>query len=244
MADDLRTFLRANGADLVGYANLQEIAQDARDEFPFGISIAVALNPKIISEIYKGPTQSYVEECKWADNLLSALGQLAVQFLRENGHAAKQLATTNIIGAEYPPMLSTRLPHKTTATRSGLGWIGKCALLVTREFGSAVRITTVLTGAPIAVGQPLNTSLCGDCTACADVCPAQALSGKDWQAGMNRDSLVDAFSCRNTARELLIKRTGKEVLGRTFCGICIAACPWTKKYVERFHRQPQGYESQ
>jgi epoxyqueuosine reductase QueG len=233
MLVDLRTFLQANGADLVGYANLQEIAQDIGDEFPFGISIAVALNPEIMSEVNEGPTQAYVEECIRADNLLSSLGQLTVQFLRENGHDAKQLATTNIIGAEYPSMLSTRLPHKTTATRAGLGWIGKCALLITKEFGSAVRITTVLTNAPIAAGQPVNTSFCGDCTACVDVCPSQALSGKNWQAGMNRDSLVDAFSCRNTARELLIKRTRTEVLGRTFCGICIAACPWTRKYFER-----------
>jgi epoxyqueuosine reductase QueG len=233
MPGDLKTFLQANGADLVGYANLQEIALDVRDEFPFGISIAIALNPKIILEINEGPTQSYVEECKRADNLLSALGQSAVQFFREKGYDAKQLATTNIIGAEYPPMLSTRLPHKTTATRSGLGWIGKCALFVTKEFGSAVRITTVLTSAPIDAGQPVNTSSCGDCTACIDVCPTQALSGKNWQVGMDRDSLVDAFSCRNAARELLIKRTGAEVSGRTFCGICIAACPWTKKYLER-----------
>ena len=236
MPDDLRTYLQANGADLVGYANLQEIAQDLRDEFPSGMSIAVALKPKIISAIYEGPNQAYVEECMRADNLLSVLGQLAVQFLKEEGYTAKQLATTNIIGAEYPPMLSTRLPHKTAATRAGLGWIGKCALLVTREFGPAVRITTILTSAPISAGSPVNTSSCGDCTVCIDVCPSRALSGKNWQAGMPRDSLVDAFSCRNTARELLIKRTGTEVLGRTFCGICIAACPWTKKYVERHHR--------
>jgi epoxyqueuosine reductase QueG len=42
---------------------------------------------------------------------------------------------------------STKLPQKTVATLVGLGWIGKCALLVSEPFGSDIRLNRVLTDA-------------------------------------------------------------------------------------------------
>jgi epoxyqueuosine reductase QueG len=74
----------------------------------------------------------------------------------------------------------SKLPHKTVATLSGLGWIGKCALLVTRDYGAAVRLTVTLTDAPLQTGKPINKSYCGACTECQKNCPAGAVSGKLW----------------------------------------------------------------
>jgi epoxyqueuosine reductase len=226
--DDLKNLLQSKGADLVGFADLQEIAPDIRDNFPFGVSIGVALNPDIIAGIQDGPNQQYYEEYQRANHLLDTLGSRAAQFLEQRGHKASSFAATNV-GID-PHTLSTRLPHKTTATRAGLGWIGKCALLITQEFGSAVRLTTVLTDAYLPTGEPVNTSQCGECTACVDICPGQAVSGKHWQARVPRESLYNAFTCRNTAREYEKRRKG---IHDSICGICIAACPWTRKYLER-----------
>jgi len=156
------------------------------------------------------------------------LGNCAVQFLETRGHKTKWFAATSV-GIE-PKTLSTRLPHKTAATRAGLGWIGKCALLVTKPFGSAVRITTVLTDAKLSGGAPIDSSKCGKCTICVDACPSLAPSGKNWQVDLHRDSFFDAFACRKTARELAAKRVG---IHETLCGICIAVCPWTQKYIEK-----------
>lgn len=230
LTEELNTYLLSSGANLVGSANLQDIDPDVRDDLPFGVVIGVGLNPKIISEIGEGPTKAYVEECKRADLLLDMLGRTAEEFLKQRRYKAQPRTKT---GAEYPDTLTTRLPHKTVATRAGLGWIGKNALLVTRNFGSAIRLGSVLTSAEVAVGIPINTSRCEDCTACVDVCPAQALSGRQWHAGMKRDYLVDVFSCRKTAHKLLTMKTGGEIAGRTFCGLCIVSCPWTKKYLEK-----------
>lgn len=44
--------------------------------------------------------------------------------------------------------LSVEFPHKTAATRAGPGWVGKCALFITREYGSAIRRASVLTDRP------------------------------------------------------------------------------------------------
>jgi epoxyqueuosine reductase len=227
LSDELKTFLISHGASLVGFADLREIDSAARDGFPNGISIAIALDPRIMSGIKEGPTAAYYAEYKRLNENLDNLGQLTAQWLIDKGYKAKARPATF---AEDRAALTSKLPHKTAATRAGLGWVGKCALLVTKRFGSAIRLTTVLTDAPIATGKPVNQSLCLHCTHCIDACPAHAHTGAIWQAGMPRVSLYDAFKCRETARQLSEKSFGESV---SLCGLCIVACPWTKKYLER-----------
>ena len=229
MLDELRTLLLSNGADMVGIADLNEIPVDDRHGFPFSVSIAVALNPQTVSEIKDGPTKRYDEEYERVNKLLDILGHHAAQFLKELEYKTKWFPATSY--DIDPKALSTTLPHKTSATRAGLGWIGKCALLVTKNYGAAVRITTVLTDAPLPVSEPVEVSLCGECISCVDVCPGLALSGTDWKKGIGRDELYNAFACQKTARELMMQRVG---IRKTLCGMCIVACPWTQKYIKRF----------
>jgi epoxyqueuosine reductase QueG len=108
-------------------------------------------------------------------------------------------------------------------------------LLVTETYGSAVRLTSILTDAPLPCGEPINDSRCGDCVECVRACPGQAANGEKWQAGKPRDEFFDAKICQATARNLAKDRTGIE---DTFCGICMAACPWTKRYIQRATNSP------
>ena len=236
MLDELRTLLQSNGADMVGITDLHDIAPEVRDGFPVGISIAVALNPRIISGITEGPTQQYYDEFVRVNDLLDRLGHRAVEFLNEGGYRSTSLVVT-VAGIDFKTApsidfktISTRLPHKTVATRAGLGWIGKCALLVTKTFGSAIRITTVLTDAELPTSHPMNTELCGKCSSCVDNCPGHAPSGKNWQIGIRRDEFFNAFACQRSAFEISSKRIG---IRETTCGICIAVCPWTQKYIKK-----------
>jgi len=149
-----------------------------------------------------------------------------VLFLLKKGYKAKLRPVTF---EEDKTHLTAKLPHKTAATRAGLGWIGKSALLITREFGPAVRLVTVLTDAPVKPGKPVNKSLCGRCTHCVDACPAHAHTGKNWEAGMPREALYDAFKCREMTHNLTRKLIGEKL---SICGLCITACPWTQKYLK------------
>jgi len=228
MADDLTALLKSEGADLVGFADLRDIPADVRRSLPYGVSIAVALDRDVLSEIVDGPTGEYHTEYQRVNRLLDALGRRAAELIEDRGHRARSFAATNE-GIDWDA-LTTPLPHKTVATRAGLGWIGKCALLVTKPFGSAVRITTVLTDAEFPVGTPMDESRCGDCTACADACPAHAVTGTEWAPGVARDSLLDAPACRKVAEAMTLTRTG---FSEIICGVCIVACPWTKRYIER-----------
>lgn len=219
--------LLSGGACLVGYAHLGALPPEVRDGLDFAVSFAVALDPRTIAGISAGPTEEYYAEYLRANRLLDRLGLAAASLLGSEGRRATALAATNV-GID-PATHSTRLPHKTVATRAGLGWIGKCALLVTKEFGSAIRLASVLTNAELPAAQPVDRSSCGTCIACVEACPGRAPSGNDWRVGTQRDSFFDAFACRRTARAL----AAKIGIDETFCGICIAACPWTKRHLDR-----------
>jgi epoxyqueuosine reductase len=238
MRDELTKVLVSEGAGLVGFADLRGIPSDVRQSFPFAVSIAVPLDPRIVFGIRNGPTVDYWEEYKRVNAVLMQLAGLATEFLLEAGHAAKPLAptimnydpTVNSRVSYVPETMSTALPHKTAATLSGLGWIGKCALLVTREFGSALRLTTVLTDAnDLHLGKPVDKSRCGNCTRCVDTCPGHAPSGRIWEAGMERQDFFDAFACRDAA----LDQAAAIGVHDTICGRCIAACRRTRRYLRR-----------
>jgi epoxyqueuosine reductase len=224
---ELSEALGRRGAALVGFADLGAVPEDSRQGMPRGISIAVALEPRVMADIGQGPTLDYQQEYRKANALLAALGETAGETLQRRGWRAMVPAPTL---ESFTPDLRTPLPHKTVATRAGLGWIGKNALLITQAFGSAVRLTSVLTDAPFAVDEPVDGSRCGICRVCVDVCPGRAPLGANWALGRDRNEFFSASDCLRTAGELTAK-AGLEI--RTICGICITACPWTQRYLNR-----------
>lgn len=216
------------GASLVGFADLTPLPASVRDSMRFAVSMAIALDALVIARIQDGPTKEYHAEYRRANALLWELAQSAAILIKDLGYQAIPKKPTHA-GID-PETQSTILPHKTVATRAGLGWIGKCALLVTEEYGSAIRITSVLTDAELETATPVDDSRCGDCTLCVEFCPGKAPTGKNWKADIPRDSFFDAFACAKAARERARAKIG---IDDTICGICISACPWTEKYVKK-----------
>ena len=225
--DELSKILFNNGASIVGFADLEGIGHDYGPLAGSGVSIAVALNSDIIENIYEYPTEEYYLEYKRANTLLAELGNIAATTLKRMGYSSIELEPTK--ETEHYVNLGTPLPHKTVATRSGLGWIGKCALLVTKQFGSAVRLTSVLTDAHIEPGTPIDRSFCGRCMICVDLCPGKAPSGKNWNVSLKREDFFDAYICCDTA----FARSESIGIDTTICGRCIAVCPFTQKYLTR-----------
>jgi epoxyqueuosine reductase QueG/predicted GNAT family acetyltransferase len=219
--------LKGNGADLVGFADVTCLPVDVTDGLPRAISIAVALDPAAIRDIKDGPTAKYFAEYDRANTLLGRRGEQIARLLIEAGYQARPFpATTEQIDRTT---LSVKLQHKTVATRAGLGWIGKSGLLVTKEYGSAVRLASVLTDAALEIGTPTDASHCGDCRQCVAHCPAQAITGQDWEPGLSREHIYSAAACLKMAREF----AGRTGIKATICGICINVCPWTQRYLAR-----------
>jgi epoxyqueuosine reductase QueG len=220
----IKTELSRIGADIVGFGNLEELPDEVRNGLPVGISVAVVYPKEIICGIAKLPTQEY---CDWYNKLNTLLDMIVTdgaKFLRDLGY--KAIAQTREYVGTGENNDNTLLPHKTVATRAAIGWIGKSALLVTNEYGSAIRLSSIITNAPLVTALPINESHCGDCMICTNACPGGAVSGKLWQVGLERDEFFDAVKCRKTARERAKQGFGGS---NTICGKCIEVCPYTRR---------------
>jgi len=219
--------LKEQGADLIGFADVTDLPPEMTGGLVGAVSIAVRLDRSVVSEISNGPTRRYYKEYERVNELLAKLCRQIADLLKTCGRKAEAIEATSENFDTHT--LSTPLQHKTIATRAGLGWIGKSALLITEEYGPAIRLGSVLTDAEFEADRPIDTSRCGDCRKCVDACPAGAIVGSNWSMGASRESIYDAFACRDTARKLS-KHQG---IDSTICGICINACPWTQRYISR-----------
>lgn len=218
--------LLIRGACLVGFADVESLSS-MTGGLPRAVSIAVALDPAVIRAISEGPTREYFAEYKRVNELLAILCDRAARALVKLGKEARAVEPTT---AHFDDRtLSMPVQHKTIATRAGLGWVGKSALLITKQYGPAIRLSSVLTDAEFTTGEPVDASGCGDCRCCVDCCPAGAIVGGHWSVGAARESIYDAFACRDIARRL----AGRHGIDATICGICINACSWTQKYLAR-----------
>jgi len=230
--DDITGFLKdellRHGADLVGYGDLTALPPEVREGLPMGVCVAVKYPKEVIRGIAALPTKEYYDQYNDLNEKLDELVTLGSETLKTLGYQA--IAKTREQVACMETTYQTLLPHKTVATRAGLGWIGKCALLVTPQYGSMVRISSILTDAPLRCAVPVNTARCGACMECTNACPGGAVSGKAWTVGTPREAFYDASKCRKTARARALQSFGIEI---SQCGKCIEVCPYTKRYLDQ-----------
>jgi len=210
--------LAGRGIALTGFADLGEIDIEARRGFPYGVCLAMVLDT--LPSTAEEPSIEYYNEYRRVSAALREISSFLAEQIRAHGYGALSLWLLDRQDGDF----RTPLPFKTLATRAGLGWIGRSAALVTKEYGSAVRLGGVLTDMPLETGNPINASLCGDCMECVKHCPGKAVRGSLWDVYTDRNSLLDAHACKRAVIE-----RGKAI-GKTegTCGVCIAVCPWTK----------------
>ncbi len=222
---ELTAFLEERAISSFGFADLSPIPDENKYGFPRSISFGFPIKKNILKRIKHGPTPEYYEEYKRLNALLAKTAKELESYILSIGYSALAVDDDN---RKYDTKsLTTLLPHKTSATLSGLGWIGKCNLLITEKFGSGIRLGTVLTDIPLKAGDPVLESKCGECKTCYTLCPAKAITGRNWKRGMKRDDIYEAHACKAMATRL----SDAIRAGHTICGICIANCPRTLRYV-------------
>ncbi|MDB4385000.1 tRNA epoxyqueuosine(34) reductase QueG [Opitutaceae bacterium] len=124
------------------------------------------------------------------------------------------------------------LLERNWATAAGLGFTGKNAMLISRDFGNWLFLAGILVATEIPSDRPVSRnvasapvgSLCGSCTACLDACPTNALTAP---------GVLDARRCisyQTIENKGIIPRELRTAIGSRIygCDICAEVCPWNR----------------
>ncbi|MDR3392559.1 MAG: tRNA epoxyqueuosine(34) reductase QueG [Sulfuriferula sp.] len=109
------------------------------------------------------------------------------------------------------------------ADKAGLGWRGKHTLLLNREAGSWFFLGEIYTDLPLPTDRPVSAH-CGDCQACIDVCPTQAILAPyqlDARRCISYLTIEHSGAIPVELRPLL----GNRIYG---CDDCQLVCPWNR----------------
>ena len=112
---------------------------------------------------------------------------------------------------------------KAWAAKSGLGWIGKNANLITQKVGSFYFVAELIVDLELEY-DVATTDHCGTCTACIDACPTEAIVAP---------YVVDGSKCISYFTIELKDNLPNEMKGKfqdwAFgCDVCQDVCPWNK----------------
>jgi epoxyqueuosine reductase QueG len=223
-----------------GYADMRGLLSGKYAEYSHGISIIRRLDDRIIEDIVQGPTAEYHGHYNDVNSELNRILESISHELTGAGIRNMPVKATvhdSELDAEYFTTLRHDFSHKMTATRAGLGWIGRTDLLVSEDFGPRVRLASMLVDYPLKdAGIPVTESRCGSCRICIDACPGNAASGMLWNTSVDRNEFFDPFRCRDYCRKISMERLNEVI---SLCGKCIQVCPHGKK----IHDLPEDYSS-
>lgn len=217
------------GADLVGVADTKPLNEltvnppDLLHGFTRAVSIAVQLPIFVFETISDKPTPIYSAVYITANRILDELAFKAAVAFQKEGYHSLPIPASQVLDREN---WHAAISHKAVARMAGLGWQGKNLLLITPQFGSRIRLVTVLTKAPLIADTPVKNR-CGRCMLCRNSCPAKAIRGVN---------TVDHYADREQALYFsrCVEKLTKEYaalpeIGAPICGVCIKVCPFGRR---------------
>ena len=122
--------------------------------------------------------------------------------------------------------------ERSWAARSGLGFVGKNAMLISRSHGNWLFLAGLLTTVEFTPDPPITRAgggegvglLCGTCTRCLSACPTDAFPSP---------GVVDARRCvsyQTIENKGIIPRELRPGIGHRIygCDVCLEVCPWNR----------------
>ncbi len=215
MYNELKRIAVTSGASAFGVGNIDDLrghfdalSPEQTDGLKYGVSIGVRLSETVLKGVIIGPTRHYLHHYKMLNMLLDQCALRLTLAIQEEGHNALPIPASQIVDWEKQ---TAHLSHKMIALRAGIGWIGRNNLLVHPEFGSEIRLATVLTDALLTTDNSAEKD-CGNCRKCIEVCPVSAIkeSHKDWDKAACLEKLKYFAKAHN--------------VGQYICGLCVKAC--------------------
>ncbi|MDP4191279.1 MAG: tRNA epoxyqueuosine(34) reductase QueG [Bacteroidota bacterium] len=118
---------------------------------------------------------------------------------------------------------------KAWAIHSGLGWMGKHSNIITKEFGSWIFLSTIITNYEFSNYGNVLGDFCGTCTRCIDACPTSAITESYI---VNANKCISFLTIENK-EEIPNELSGSFENWLFGCDICQDVCPWNKKFSKR-----------
>jgi len=111
------------------------------------------------------------------------------------------------------------------AKRSGMGWIGKHTLLISKRRGSYFFLAELISDLEYEDDIHIESDHCGTCTRCIDACPTDAISPAGY--------VLDATKCISyltiELKESMPEEYQDQLESWMFgCDICQQVCPWNR----------------
>ncbi|MCW5774007.1 MAG: 4Fe-4S dicluster domain-containing protein [Rhodospirillaceae bacterium] len=211
----VRNFALGHDADALGIAALDPlwVFEGYTIDEPWVIVLALAHNYDQLKQV----PSNEVNGAGIAD-----VGRQYARGTRASFAVANWIRSQGYSAHAYPGPNAGALLLIPPAIESGLGELGKHGSMISRQFGSGVRLAGVTTDMPL-VATPRDRfgadEFCTHCQVCTNACPPGAISDtKQMVRGAER-WYVDFDKCIPYFVE------------EASCGICIAVCPWTRPTV-------------
>jgi epoxyqueuosine reductase len=118
------------------------------------------------------------------------------------------------------------------AAKSGLGWLGKHSLLLTKKKGSFFFLAEIILNLELEYDNPIPNH-CGSCTKCIDACPTDAIT----KAGIVDGSKCISYYTIELKDEIPNSVKGKFEDWMFGCDICQDVCPWNRFSIA--HTEPR-----
>ncbi len=190
---------------------------EARSVVMLAESYAPEVDPLAVLECRdRGAISVYAQGKDYHDLVKRRLKRVGRWLIEE---AAREGTTCEIkVFVDTAPVM-----EKPLAQAAGLGWQGKHTNLLGREIGNWVFLGAIFTTLDLPPDDP-ETSHCGSCTACLDICPTRAFPAP-YQLDARRCISYLTIEHRGPVDPTLRPLLGNRIYG---CDDCLAVCPWNK----------------
>ena len=229
MAELIRAEASQLGIDLIGFSIMKPeycYREDWKEyivkkNYNYVISLASAISVSSCDLLLKGIDQGsmfyFDKHTKAQAAYLDQASEKLCVFLEKYGYMAFHVpGMDTAFPKEWP---KTIISHITHARLSGLGIMGDSGMILTKEYGPRVRLTSILTDCPLPVPETLPENFCTHCEMCKKICPSGSIKGASFDSSKPAEYYNDKVVC-NAHRD-----ENKANYGTRFCNLCMAVCP-------------------